>query len=78
LRGIVGGKAHGNPRSLPRTGPEEDKKEPAEIGRLFLAETTGFEPATYGLTGRCANRYTTSPVSFASRLTGVGIVTAPN
>jgi hypothetical protein len=26
-----------------------------------LAETTGFEPATYGLTGRYANRYTTSP-----------------
>lgn len=27
----------------------------------ILAETTGFEPATYGLTGRYANRYTTSP-----------------
>ena len=28
---------------------------------VCLAETTGFEPATYGLTGHYANRYTTSP-----------------
>lgn len=27
----------------------------------FLAETTGFEPATFGLTGQYANRYTTPP-----------------
>lgn len=33
----------------------------------FCAETTGFEPATYGLTGRYANRYTTSPVGFLLR-----------
>ena len=25
------------------------------------AETTGFEPATFGLTGQYANRYTTPP-----------------
>ena len=27
----------------------------------LCAETTGFEPATFGLTGQYANRYTTPP-----------------
>jgi hypothetical protein len=30
------------------------------------AETTGFEPATFGLTGQYANRYTTPPYNSCS------------
>jgi hypothetical protein len=41
------------------------KNEPTELQltRFYptVAETTGFEPATFGLTGQYANRYTTPP-----------------
>ena len=32
----------------------------------FLAEPTGFEPATFCVTGRYANPYTTAPQSFGA------------
>lgn len=37
------------------------KRDTPERMSLYLAVRTGFEPATFCVTGRYANRYTTGP-----------------
>src|SRR5690625_1727980 len=37
-----------------------------DTGLPFVAEPTGFEPATFCVTGRYANRYTTAPRKYQS------------
>ena len=51
------------------TQPENERGLAFQRGLFdqLLAETTGFEPATFGLTGQYANRYTTSPRKFAPK-----------